>query len=142
MKLKMLKEKSYDRLKNGRSEVLQKNRGYAVISLEYKTIIFAVPLRSNLNHKSGFKTILYNKHWNGVDYSKALVITHADLADEAFKPRDKEEYSKIQKNKIKIKLDFNKYVDGYISFIRSNISEVPFIYKYTTLKYFHNELGL
>lgn len=142
MKLRRLKDQSYQRISTGRDEVLHKNRGYGVINIECHGLIFAVPLRSNLEHKSGFKTVYNNKKWNGIDYSKALVVTDNDLESEAFKPRRTDEYLKIQNNKLKIQQEFVDYVDAYIAYIKSGDTKIPYVFKYTTLQYFHLELNL
>jgi protein AbiQ len=88
MKLRRLTDAAYQRLSHKRDQVLTKNRGYGVVSIEVNGLTFAVPLRSNMNKNShGLKTILVNKQWNGIDYSKALIVNDEDLSKEAFKPR-------------------------------------------------------
>lgn len=141
MKLRSMTSEAYQRLSHGRVQVLQKNRGYGVISVQVNDLIFAVPLRSNLNHANGFKTIFFRNQWNGLDYSKALLVDSSDLMSEAFRPRDAKEYKKIQSNKEKITREFRSYVDEYIYSVKSGeANERKF--RFTTLQYFHKELGL
>lgn len=142
MKIRMIKKEAFDRLSKDREEVLHKNRGYGVLYVECHGATFAVPLRSNMNHSNGFKTVFNGGVWNGVDYSKALVVSADDFDDEAFKPRRTDEYDKIQKNKAKIQSEFELYIQEYVEFIQSGSKDVPMKFKFSTLKYFHKELGL
>ena len=108
MKLRTLTKEAYERLSQYEQVLKKQNRGYGLAFIEADSKIFAVPLRSNLNHPYGFKTIFIpeDKAWNGLDYTKAIVIQNADLNKEAFKPRSQKEYDKIQKNKEKISNEF------------------------------------
>lgn len=143
MELKTIKPESYRRLKKGRPQVLTKDRGYGVLYLKHGSLIFALPLRSKLNHPNGFKTLFDKQEgaWNGVDYSKALIVDADDLAHEAFKPRDEAEYTKIKNNSDKIAKEFFEYLAEYIVSIREG-KELKQKFKFTTLQYFHEELGL
>lgn len=141
MELRSLKPEAYARLSNGRPQVLSKDRGYGVIYLDYGGLVFALPLRSNLNHPNGFKTILSGKAWNGIDYSKALVVDANDFELVAFKTRDNNEYEKIKRNKDKIKVEFIEYLTEYITLV-SGGKQLPQKFKFTTLQYFHAELGI
>ena len=141
MDLKRIKETSYQKISEGRPQVLTKNRGYGVIYISDGKLIFALPLRSNLNHPHGFKTVLQGKSWNGIDYTKALIVKEDDLEHEAFKTRNNDEYIKIKRNKDKIKKEFYKYLEEYLTCIKEGgVQKNKF--KYTTLQYFHTELGI
>jgi len=141
MDLRSLKPDAYARLSNNRPQVLSKDRGYGVIYLDYGNLIFALPLRSNLNHPSGFKTILSGGVWNGIDYSKALIVDADDFELAAFKTRENDEYLKIKRNKDKIKKEFIEYLTEYVTVI-SDGKDLPKKFKFTTLQYFHTELDL
>lgn len=123
-------------------EVLQKEgRGYGLIEVEYKGFIFAIPVRSNLNHQHGFKTILRKNQWCGLDYSKALIASKSDFNDKIFQLRDNTEYKKIKANKDKISKQFAKYVVKYIKTVNSG-GNILTNCGYTTLINFHKELGI
>ncbi|CAH5933799.1 hypothetical protein RQM67_00455 [Citrobacter koseri] len=143
MILRQIKQDVYKRLCDNRPQVLEKNRGYGVISISLNGLTFAVPLRSNLNHPNGFKTIFLKdkKIWSGLDYSKALIVKPEDLEPEAFKLKIEKEYEKLKANKSKIEKEFEAYVQGYILFVKSGCGEEK-AYKFTTLQYFHDFLGL
>ena len=141
MELKCIKEDAYLRLSEGRDQVLTKDRGYGVIYLPVGEMIFALPLRSKLNHPNGFKTVFVGKSWNGIDYSKALIVKKEDLEREAFKTRRNDEHLKIKKNKEKIKKEFFLYLEEYITSVKAG-GPMHRKFKFTTLKYFHEELGI
>jgi len=143
MELRRIKEASYQRLSAERPQVLTKNRGYGVLYFRHGEMIFALPLRSNLNHPNGLRTIFDKRagQWNGVDYSKALIVDPDDLLPEAFKPKNSAEYDKIKANSEKIKREFFEYLAEYIVSIREG-KELDRKFHFTTLQYFHRELGL
>ncbi len=143
MELRRIKEASYQRLRVERPQVMTKNRGYGVLYFKHGEMIFALPLRSNLNHPHGLKTIFDKQtgQWNGVDYSKVLIVEPDDLMPEAFKPRNPAEYDKIKDNSEKIKKEFFEYLAEYIVCIREG-KDLERKFHFTTLQYFHRELGL
>lgn len=141
MELKRIKPDSYARISHGRDQVLQKSRGYGVVYLSFGELIFALPLRSNLNHPNGFKTIFDGKFWNGVDYSKALVVLHDDLEEGIFETRVQGEFDKIKANEEKIKSEFLEYLAEYVEAVQGGHS-LHRKFNFTTLQYFHTELGL
>ncbi|HCE4715386.1 MULTISPECIES: type III toxin-antitoxin system TenpIN family toxin [Vibrio harveyi group] len=146
MDIRTLKQASYEQLAKDRPQVLEKNRGYGIVSITIDTLTYAIPLRSNMNHRNGFKTIPIKRGgkliWNGLDYSKALVVQQADIESEAFKLRAQKEFDKIQANKDKIKLEFEAYVRAYIECVAKGTSTTDARFKFTTLQYFHAELGI
>jgi protein AbiQ len=142
MEIKGLTNSAYLRVSQGRPQVLQKNRGYGIIAITVRNITFAVPLRSNLNHPNGLKTIFIKGAWNGLDYTKALLVEEADITQESFQLREQKEFDKIIKNKDKIINEFSQYVTDYIAYASSKNKVFEQMFQYTTLQYFHNELGI
>jgi protein AbiQ len=146
MDIRTLKQDSYNRLAKDRPEVLEKNRGYGIVSITIDTLTYAIPLRSNMNHSSGFKTISMKRGkkliWNGLDYSKALIVQQSDIESTAFKLREQKEFDKIQSNKSKIQSEFEKYVTAYRESVEKGTSTKDPRFKFSTLQYFHAELGI
>lgn len=117
----------------------EKNRGYGVVVIEVNNgMRFGIPLRSNLNHKHGFKTI----DGKGLDYSKAVLIRNAAFIGKPFKiPHD--EYVKIKDREQFIKSRFQKYVERYIMLAnKGDNNALQQSYRYTTLVNYHAELGI
>lgn len=77
-----------------------------------KGLVFALPLRSHIKHKYAYITDKINKC--GIDFSKAVVITKA----------------------------FKKYLKDYKQAIILNTDRKEYTYKFSSLQYFHKELGL
>ena len=141
MELKRIKTDAYARLSNGRNQVLSKDRGYGVVYLNFEGLIFALPLRSNLNHPHGFKTVFDGKVWNGVDYSKALVVNADDLEAGIFETRLPGEFKKIKENAEKIKREIFEYLTEYIEAVKGG-NKLHRKFTFTTLQYFHAELKI
>lgn len=146
MDIRTLKQDSYKRLAKDRPQVLEKNRGYGIVSITIDNLTYAIPLRSNMNHSNGFKTISMKRGgqliWNGLDYSKALIVQQGDIESTAFKLREQKEFDKIQSNKAKIQSEFEKYVSAYIECVKKGTNATDKRFKFTTLQYFHTELGI
>ncbi|EPF72567.1 hypothetical protein GCM10025882_31930 [Acinetobacter gyllenbergii] len=146
MDIRSLKQDAYNEIAKDRAQVLEKNRGYGIISLTVGGITYAIPLRSNLNHSNGFKTIPIKKgkqlFWNGLDYSKALVVKQEDIDTTTFRLRNQKEFDKIQVHKEKITSEFEEYVSSYIECVGKGTSTTDNRFKFCTLQYFHSELGL
>lgn len=146
MDIRPLKKDFYDQLIIGKPQILQKDRGYGVVSITINDLTYAIPLRSNLNHTNGFKTI-YKKIggqiiWNGLDYSKALIVELDNIEPISFNTKNQKEFDKIQANEDKIKSEFEEYVSNYIECVKKGTSSTDRRFKFTTLQYFHSELGI
>lgn len=146
MDLRRLKPDSYSKLAKNRPEVLQKNRGYGIVTITINNLTYAIPLRSNMNHQSGFRTLSIKRGnvwiWNGLDYSKALIVNVDDIDPIAFKPKDPKEFEKIQVNKEKIRIEFESYVVAYIQSAKNGTTNTDLRFKFSTLQYFHSELEI
>jgi protein AbiQ len=145
MELRKLTDDAYSKFSQLPQFLKKKDRGYGLVPIEIDGYIFAIPLRSNLNHAYGMKTLFDKKEkvWKGLDYSKALVLKDNELLKEAFKTKDQDEFDKIKSNEEKIKKEFLSYLNGYKKLISSggDISKNP-RYKFTTLQYFDEILGI
>jgi len=142
MKIRLLTDEAYNKIIQLKETMTKKERGYGVVPVEIKGITFAIPFRSKMRHRHGFKTILYKGMWNGLDYSKSIIISDEDLKPEAFKLRSEAEYTKVKNNKDKIKSEFEKYVNEYIKEAKSG--NLPNIkrFGFSTLENYHKELGI
>jgi protein AbiQ len=120
-------------------EILDKGdaRGYgiAVVSIG-DGLKFGIPLRSNMRHKSGFKTV----DTKGLDYSKAILIDDDSHIGSTFRiPTN--EYKQIQDREHFITSKFQKYVDKYIKSFQKNDANALKSYQFSTLQNYHVELG-
>ncbi len=76
-----------------------------------------------------------------------VIITNNDYIGQTDAIVDKDEYNETRNNIEYIKNDAQKYVDEYVNYISGNKSkydkkEFERIYQYSTLQYFHKELGM
>jgi len=127
-------------------EIEQKDgRPYLVLVLQTRDGIFAIPFRHKIRHRYAFITNR-EEQW-GIDYTKAVVI-----ADESFittKTRRNQpieitnsEFFTIKENIKKILLEFNLYIEYYKKLMQNNPNSQNPVLKFSTLQYFHTELGL
>lgn len=143
----------------GLHEVLaDKGRGYCVAEIEYKGLLFAVPLRTKLPHNKGkaikvggaptvFVTDKVNdplrgECYRGLHYEKALLLSdrRTDLAANYPLP-DNDQRTILNDNEYKIGKEFARYVDAYV---RAHKRNLPFKHQFfkSTLRNYHAELGL
>lgn len=131
-------------------EILRKSgRPYNVIVFETKEDYYVcVPFRTYLNHQQGFHFPQHN-HLNGgnpgIDYSKMLIVKNDNYIGQAtlIEPS---QMAFFNANIATIQQEIFGYLEGYINHINGTTILHPrqFIrkYQYTTLKYFHSELGI
>jgi protein AbiQ len=141
MKIRQLTSDAYNKFSSYPQVLRKEERGYGLLEVTYQDLIFAIPLRSNMNHSHGFKTIMHKSTWCGLDYSKALITKPNDFKSTTYKLRDNKEFQKIKKNKDKITEQFGNYVLKYMKAYKAGKNTFH-LCGYTTLEYFHKELGL
>lgn len=117
-----------------------------------KIIIYiCVPFRSHIHHKNAFlfkNTERSKADSSWLDYSKTVLIRPEDydkyLIENAVV--DTDEYKAVRMNIYKIEKQISKYIEGYVKSVSDfeNADKKSFErkYKYSTLKYFHDILGI
>lgn len=133
-------------------ELMQKDsRPYTCLLIETKDEYFiCVPFRTTITHKDSF--LFKNTHRSfsspsGLDYKKSVIIKDMEYIDSSTPAIvDADEYIATITNIEKISTEVNAYVDKYINHIRQvsvlHTREFERHYKYSTLPYFHDILGL
>lgn len=138
-------------LDNSQTEILQKNtRAYTCLLFQtHYDYFIAVPFRSEISHKYAYhfkKSKRSKKHKSGLDYTKIVIIDKTEYLDTGDAIIDKDEYNETIQNLEKIKEEALLYVEEYIEQLETKnvLTEEVFDrkYKYSTLKYFHKELGI
>ena len=127
-------------------EIENKNtRPYMVMLVKIDNNTFAVPFRTNISHSNCYKFKSSERPTNkvtGLDYTKAVIVND-DAYIGATATIDNKEYIELNQRYRFIIKQFQKFVYDYIDYVngkRNFYNEKKF--KYTTLKYFHKELGL
>ena len=133
-------------------EIMRKDvRPYNCLLLQsHYEYFICIPYRSHINHKYAFKfkhTVRSKTKKSGLDYSKMVIIKNMDYISAANAIVDQDEYNETRDNIEYIKNDSQEYIDHYIEYVSGNSSqyspqEFKRIYGFSTLKYFHRELGI
>lgn len=121
----------------------KETRPYMVMLIQIENNTFAVPFRTNVRHSSCYKfkkSTRSSDSVTGLDYSKAVIVNDPKYIGSAARINDAE-YIELDQNHHFIIKKFTKFVKGYIDFLNGNLDvHQAGKYKYTTLKYFKNEL--
>lgn len=128
----------------------KKTRGHGIVKIELNGLIFAIPVRSNIQHNESFILEVsrsrdrHNKGM-GLDYQKAVLIRNsAHISNEYFVLRSKQAGRKLVGKEDHITTMFTRYVEKYIKAVRNNDQNIlnSMEYRFTTLVNYHAELGL
>ena len=119
------------------------DRPYMVILVKIDCNTFAIPFRTNIKHNNCYKfkdSSRATHSVTGLDYTKAVIVNNSEYIGASARIDDKE-YIELNKNYYFIIKQFKKFVADYIKFINGKQSYYATKkFKFTTLKYFHNEL--
>lgn len=132
--------------------MLKDKRPYGCLLIKtHNDYYICVPFRSHIHHKNAFlfkNTERSKTDSSGLDYSKTVLIRPEDydkyLIENAVV--DTDEYKAVRINIYKIEKQISKYIEGYVKSVSNfeNADKKSFErkYKYSTLKYFHDILGI
>lgn len=132
--------------------MLKDKRPYGCLLIKtHNDYYICVPFRSHIHHKNAFlfkNTERSKTDSSGLDYSKTVLIRPEDydkyLIENAVV--DTDEYKAVRINIYKIEKQISKYIEGYVKSVSDfeNADKKSFErkYKYSTLKYFHDILGM
>lgn len=134
------------------TEIMHKERrpyGCLLIQSHYGYFI-CIPYRSHIKHKYSYKfkrSVRSQKTSSGLDYSKIIIIKNNNYIGRADAVIDQDEYNETRDNIEYIKHDAQQYIDDYVKQMQGKVlkydkREFQRIYEYSTLKYFHQELGI
>ena len=124
-----------------------KTRGYGVVIILINNLSFAIPLRSNIKHKSSYITVRSNQkglEGKGLDFTKALLIKEQRYISNLPFKISKDEHKKLANKEYYITSKFEKYVSKYITAIQKSDHHIlqSSNYRFSTLCNYHVELGL
>ena len=132
-------------------EILEKKqRAYKCLLFQtHYEFFICIPYRSEISHPFAFlfkKSQRSHRHKSGLDYTKIIIINKNEFIDNKDAIIDKDEYIETIKHIEKIKKDALTYVETYMRHIAKikimDLHKFKRQYGYSTLKYFHKELGL
>ena len=122
----------------------KENRPYVLLLLTIDGLTYAIPFRSNIKHNYAFITDKENHC--GIDYSKAIIITNKKYISETFNGKSvyirPNERRALFGQKYNIIKGLRNYIKEYKRAVKNKVSQKTFIFRISTLQYFHKELGL
>lgn len=117
------------------------DRPHVLVAVKISSLHFGIPMRSNINHPHVFWTDKKNRC--GIDYSKSVIIPDDTYIDSRIPHIRDNEHEVIKNNHYKIISGFEKYIQSYIKALDElHIDRKKLLCKYSTLQYFHKELGI
>ena len=130
--------------------LLKTGRVYTCLLVDtHDGYFICIPYRSSMERGNGFLfrgTERSKKSKSGLDYEKTVIIKNPDYVSDAKAVIDRDEYVKTVRNMDRIVRGVLKYIETYRNHIqgihRMNEKEFRKRYFYTSLKYFHGELGI
>ena len=132
-------------------EILQKRqRAYnCVLFQTHYDYYICVPYRSEISHKYAYlfkKSARSMKHRSGLDYTKIVIINKGEYIGSIDALVDQDEFNETMINLRRIKREALKYVEDYVAHMKGlkvlSSQEFNRRYNFSTLKYFHMELGI
>ncbi len=125
-------------------------RPYSCLLVDtHSDYLICIPFRSQINHGNSFlfresKRSLIKK--SGLDYSKIVLIKDLKYIANENAVVDQDEYNEVRKNLDSIVSEVTDYIDDYIGYITGvsiiNTKQYDRRYRYSTLPYFHDVMGL
>jgi protein AbiQ len=130
------------------AEILTKeDRPYYVLVLKTGGVTYAIPLRSHITHRWCFIADNTGGQKSGLDYSKAVVIADTALyIDPAPVTIRRNEFNVLKQREFLIRRQFSSYAASYRKAVLRRMKNPALpesaLCRYSSLKYFHKELGL
>ena len=126
------------------------NRPYTCLLIDtHMDYFICIPFRSEIGHSNAYmfsSTARSKRSASGLDYSKVAIIKDSSYIDSAQAIVDKDEFNETMIHILQISNDICTYIDNYCNHCNGKaiMHERSFsrCYQYSTLKYFHDILGL
>lgn len=128
----------------------KKQRAYTCLLFQsHYGYFICIPYRTEISHKYAFhftNTARSKAHKSGLDYSKIVIIAKSDYIDSTNAIIDKDEFNETMVNLERIKKEALEFVEDYVMHINGtrllHKREFDRRYRFSPLKYFHDELGI
>lgn len=147
LKIATLTEEFVNRNTGLKEALHDKGRPHGIVMLKVNNLNFAIPLRSNLNHRFGVVLDELKRDGKtlkrGLDFTKAVLIrdVETDVGKTYIVPKSQK--TTLVKRKKMIISQFNKYVREYIGACERGAKRtLDSQYKFSTLVNYHVELGI
>ena len=125
-------------------------RAYHCLLLQTRYDYFVcIPFRTEMRHENGYKfkrSQRSRRHQSGLDFSKMVIVQNGIFLDKREGVIDHDEYIELIREMDRIVRMADRYIDDYCRHIsgqrKMDAAEFNRKYRFSTLKYFHAELGL
>ena len=132
-------------------ELLLKNsRSYNCLFIDlYDDYYICVPYRTDIRHKNAYKfthSRRSRQHQSGLDYTKIVIAKDSAFLGTESSVIDDDEYKETVENMERIVSEVIKFINAYLmhhtGVQKLNPKQYERKYKYSSLQYFHKELGI
>ena len=128
----------------------KKERPYNCLLIQTAYDYFiCIPYRTEIKHPYSYKFTESQRaklHKSGLDYTKIAIVSKVNYIDDIPALVDKDEYNETMIHLTQITKEANAFVEDYIQHCKGNKilhpSEFKRRYLFSTLPYFHEELGI
>ncbi len=127
----------------------KKDRPYTCLMIQNRGYWISVPFRTEIHHEYAYHFKMSErskKHHSGLDYTKCVIITKTEYISEESPVIDQDEYRELVRNIGKVIDSVIQFIDEYVADRKGNkklhTKEFERRYAFSTLRYFHGELGL
>ena len=133
-----LSNKFYNKYRKYKEILMKKDRPYLILIIKIKGINYAIPFRSNINHKYRYKL----SDTGGLDFLKCIPILDNSYLEATTYKIKKGEFNKLNSEYKLVAKNFEKFVYKYIEAVHKPNKRNEYIRLYSTLQYFHNILNI
>ncbi len=132
-------------------EIMKKGqRAYNCLLFEtHYDYFICIPYRTEISHEYAFrfkKSVRSRSHKSGLDYTKIVIIAKTEYWDSSPAIIDQDEFKETMVHLRKIKSDALEFVEDYVGHQKGvkmlHPSEFRRRYTFSSLQYFHSELGV
>ena len=147
--IRLLSDLFYEKYNNNDYPEMEEktSRPFLVLLVEIDDNKFAIPFRTNIRHKYCYKFANTNRlteSSTALDFSKAVIVNDSKYIGVEARI-DQKEFVELSSKSIFIINKFKNFIEKYKKIMLNpqiNYYEYDLLCKYSTLKYFHNELGI
>lgn len=132
-------------------EILRKkDRPYNCLLIQtHYDYFICIPYRTEIHHDYAYKfskSVRSSAHDSGLDYTKIIIVKDRDYINSESALIDKDEYNETMQNLNRIVKEALEFVEDYVNHCKKinllHSAEFRRRYSFSTLKYFHKELGI
>lgn len=140
MKYIFLTEEFYNKYAHCSEIEKKKDRPYSMLLIKIDGVTWAIPLRSNINHK--YVVWSDKEHKCGLDLSKAVVIEDEKYISKRNPTLRQNEFNELKGKDHIICTKMKRYIDTYVkAYARQDVERNIRLCKFSTLQYFHKYIS-